>query len=686
MENLDCANCGAKIERRILAMDGVSDAVLTFATKQLRVTAPDHDGLAERMQQTARAIEPDVRILAPEEAKAAPKQDDGDKKEIIELVAGAVCMLAGVLLESVSLPISIVVFLVGYVILGRDVVWTAVRNLFSGHVFDENFLMTVATIGAFLIGEYPEAVDVMLFFRIGEVFEHRAVEKSRSQIMDAVDMRPETVQLEQDGETITLPAEEAEPGDILIVRPGDRIPLDGEVIEGESYLDTSAVTGEPVPVRVAVGDELVSGCVNTSGLLRMRVTKPLSESMVTRILDAVENAAASKPKIDRFITRFARVYTPIVVAVAALTAIIPSVATGNWQHWVYTALTFLVISCPCALVLSVPLAFFSGIGTASRKGILFKGGVSLERLADVRVTALDKTGTITKGSFTVTDIQPQDGMDAAELLRMAACCELSSTHPIGVSIVSAAQQKELPAKAPHEIQEIAGRGVRAVLPEGTVLCGSKGLLEMEGVSIPDLPQAKGATLVYMACGGQYIGRILISDSVKEDAKPAIARMHELGVATAMLTGDAADSADAIAEETGIDTVYAHLLPEQKVERLHDMREKYGPVLFVGDGINDAPVLAGADVGAAMGSGADAAIEAADVVFLTSELSAIPQAISLAKQTGRIAKQNIVFALVIKIAIMLLGLAGIASMWLAVFADTGVAMLCVLNSIRLLYKK
>ena len=685
VENLDCANCGAKIERKIAEMDGVSDAVLTFATKQLRVTAPDHSGLAARMQQTARTVEPDVSILAPQEAKPA-QHTDGDKKELIELIAGALCMAAGIALESVSAPVSLAAFVIGYLILGREIVWTAVRNLFSGHVFDENFLMTVATIGAFVIGEYPEAVGVMLFFRVGELFEHRAVEKSRSQIMDAVDMRPETVQLEDGGEVVTVPAEQAEPGDVLVVRPGDRVPLDGEVLEGESFLDTSAVTGEPVPVRVTVGDELVSGCVNTSGLLRMRVTKPLSESMVTRILDAVENAAASKPQIDRFITRFARVYTPVVVAVAALTAIVPSIVTGDWNHWVYTALTFLVISCPCALVLSVPLAFFSGIGTASRRGILFKGGVSLERLAQVRAAALDKTGTITKGSFTVTDIQPQNGTDAAELLRMAACCELSSTHPIGVSIVEAAQQKGCSMDMPHAIQEIAGRGVRAALPEGTVLCGSRSLLELDGVSIPELPQEKGATQVYLACNGSYIGRILISDSVKDDAQPAIARLHQLGVSTAMLTGDAADSADAIAKQTEIDTVYAHLLPQEKLERLHDVREKYGPVLFVGDGINDAPVLAGADVGAAMGSGADAAIEAADVVFLTGELSAIPQAISLARQTARIAKQNIVFALVIKIAIMLLGLMGIASMWLAVFADTGVAMLCVLNSIRLLYKK
>ncbi|MDO4286583.1 MAG: heavy metal translocating P-type ATPase, partial [Eubacteriales bacterium] len=687
IENLDCANCGAKIERRINAMEGVSDAVLTFATKQLRVTAPNHDGLAEKMVQTARFIEPDVQIIPPEIAKKTPKkQDDSNKKAIMELILGAICMVAGIGLEHVSMPVSVVVFIVGYIILGRNVVWTAVRNLTSGHVFDENFLMTVATIGAFLIGEFPEAVGVMLFFQIGELFEHIAVEKSRSQIMDAVDMRPETVQWEHNGTVETIPAEEAEVEDILVVRPGDRVPLDGIVLEGESFLDTSAVTGEPVPVHVAAGDELVSGCVNTSGLLRMRVTKPLSESMVTRILDAVENAAASKPKIDRFITRFARVYTPIVVAIAVLTAVVPSLITGNWTQWVYTALTFLVISCPCALVLSVPLAFFAGIGTASRRGILFKGGASLEMLADIKAAALDKTGTITKGTFTVTALEPIQPLTENQLLQMAASCEQASTHPIGISIVSAAKERNISFVAPHEVKEAAGHGIYAVLEDNILLCGGKKLMDQYDVQIPEMSAAGGATVVYLACNGQFAGRILISDTIKEDAKSAIAQMKRQGVASAMLTGDAEESANAIAAAAGVDSVYAHLLPEEKVARLQDVRAKYGPVMFVGDGINDAPVLAGADVGAAMGTGADAAIEAADVVFLTGELSAIPQAIALAKKTAAIAKQNIVFALAIKIAVMLLGLMGIASMWLAVFADTGVAMLCVLNSIRTLYKK
>ena len=688
LENLDCANCGAKIESRINAMEGVSDAVLTFATMQLRVTAPNHNGLAEKMVQTARAVEPDIQIIPPEEAKKAPKKDDGNKKDIVQLILGAVCMAVGLVLSHVGAPMPayLAAYLIGYVILGREVVWTAVRNLTSGHVFDENFLMSVATIGAFCVGDFAEAVGVMLFFQVGELFEHIAVEKSRSQIMEAVDLRPETVQWEHDGKIETIPAEEAEVEDILVVRPGDRVPLDGVVVEGESFLDTSAVTGEPVPVRVQKGDELVSGCVNTSGLLRMQVTKPLSESMVTRILDAVENAAASKPKIDRFITKFARVYTPIVVAIAVLTAVIPSLVTGNWMHWIYTALTFLVISCPCALVLSVPLAYFAGIGTASKSNILFKGGISLEALADVKAVALDKTGTITKGTFTVTALEPADGLTEQELLQLAAACETSSTHPIGVSIVTAAKERGLDVPQPHDIKEVAGHGICAAINGAQLLCGGKKLMDSYQVELPQLSAVGGATIIYLARDGKFAGRICISDTIKEDAVAALAKMKQQGVVSAMLTGDAQESAEAIAAEAGVQDIHAQLLPQDKVSCLQSIREKYGPVMFVGDGINDAPVLAGADVGAAMGTGADAAIEAADVVFMTGELSAIPKAIALAKKTARIAKENIVFALVIKIAVMVLGLLGIASMWLAVFADTGVAILCVLNSIRTLYSK
>lgn len=504
--------------------------------------------------------------------------------------------------------------------------------------------------------------------------------------MEAVDMRPEVVNLVIGAEVREIPAEEANVGDILLVRPGDRIPLDSVVIEGESRIDTSPVTGEPVPVKVGYGDEVTSGCVNTNGLIKIRVEKILEESMVTRILDSVENAAASKPKIDHFITRFARIYTPIVVLLALGTAIIPSLFTGNWNYWIYTALSFLVMSCPCALVLSVPLAFFSGIGAGSKKGILFKGGISLEAMSHVNAVVMDKTGTITEGNFVVQEISPVNSMDAQKLLSVCASCELSSTHPIGASILSAARDQNLAVTRPSSVEEIAGHGIRVSLPEGEVLCGNEKLMKKFGVSTDASPKTKSGTQVFAALNGTYIGSILISDTVKQDAKSAIAELKKQNIVTAMLTGDEESSARAVADATGIDEVHARLLPQDKLNRLQQIRNRHGSVMFVGDGINDAPVLAGADVGAAMGSGADAAIEAADVVFMTSSMEAIPQSLSIARATSRISWQNVVFALIIKVAVMILGLVGHASMWMAVFADTGVAMLCVLNSIRILYKK
>lgn len=581
---------------------------------------------------------------------------------------------------------SLIALVIGYILLGGKVVLTAVKNLTKGQIFDENFLMSIATLGAFAIREWPEAVGVMLFYRIGEYFEHIAVEKSRTQIMEAVDMRPEVVNLVIGAEVREIPAEEAKVGDILLVRPGDRIPLDSVVIEGESRIDTSPVTGEPVPVKVGYGDEVTSGCVNTNGLIKIRVEKILEESMVTRILDSVENAAASKPKIDHFITRFARIYTPIVVLLALGTAIIPSLFTGNWNYWIYTALSFLVMSCPCALVLSVPLAFFSGIGAGSKKGILFKGGISLEAMSHVNAVVMDKTGTITEGNFVVQEISPVNSMDAQKLLSVCASCELSSTHPIGASILSAARDQNLAVTRPSSVEEIAGHGIRVSLPEGEVLCGNEKLMKKFGVSIDASPKTKSGTQVFVALNGTYIGSILISDTVKQDAKSAIAELKKQNIVTAMLTGDEESSARAVADATGIDEVHARLLPQDKLNRLQQIRNRHGSVMFVGDGINDAPVLAGADVGAAMGSGADAAIEAADVVFMTSSMEAIPQSLSIARATSRISWQNVVFALIIKVAVMILGLVGHASMWMAVFADTGVAMLCVLNSIRILYKK
>lgn len=691
LENLGCANCAAKMERKINELPNVEEAVITYATKQLIIVGEHTENLLPEIQKICSGIEEEVRVIPKKEKVPKKKEKKSifaeNRKTFIQIGVGAILFSSGILIEDSSAGIvSAVCFALAYVILGVEIVVSAVKNLMKGHVFDENFLMSVATIAAFVIGDFAEAVGVMLFYRVGELFEEIAVSRSRSQIMDAVDLRPEVVG-RMDGEEVTMiPAEEAKVGDILLVRSGDRIPLDGKVLEGTSQLDTSAVTGEPVPVRVYPGVEVYSGCVNTGGVLKIEVQKPLSESMVSRILDSVENAAASKPKIDRFITKFARVYTPVVVALALATAIIPSILTGDWNHWVYTAITFLVISCPCALVLSVPLAFFSGIGSGSKKGILFKGGVAIEALKNIKAVVMDKTGTITKGTFDVQRVVCLHRLTEKQILTMAADCEIASTHPVAVSIVAEAKKRGLKLVRPSEVEEIPGKGIRAVFPEGTVLCGNRSLMEMYHVDVDGYDNEEYGTEVLLAVDGRLEGYLVVADVVKPGAAGAVEQLRNLGLVTAILTGDERNSARAIANQVKIDEVHAELLPQDKLTHLQDIRKKRGSVLFVGDGINDAPVLAGADVGAAMGSGADAAIEAADVVFMTSSVEAIPQSIEIAKNVGKIAIQNVVFALAIKFLVMILGLAGYANMWMAVFADTGVAMLCVLNSIRILYRK
>ena len=738
IENLDCANCAAKIEAKFNAHPQVQEVSITFSTRQLRLTAEDPDTLIPELTDIARTVESGVEIHArdAEHTQQHPEREcacghslshechcghehhdhechcghdhndhechcghchdedhhshthehthdhhHGGEESARPLLIGGGLFALGLVLEHLGLGwVSVAVCLAAYILLGREVIRDAVDNLRRGNMLDENFLMAIASIGAFFIGNAPEGVGVMLFYRVGEYFEHRAVERSRSQIMEAVDLRPEVVQLVQ-GEAVTeIPAEDARVGDLLLVRPGDRIPLDGTVVSGESRIDTAPITGEPVPVSVKPGSALTSGCVNTSGQLTMRVEKILSESMVTRILDSVENAAASKPKIDRFITRFARIYTPIVVAVAAATAIIPSVFTGNWGYWVYTALSFLVMSCPCALVLSVPLAFFAGIGAGSKQGILFKGGVSMEAMGKVKTVIMDKTGTITKGDFAVQSVA-----GGHDVLKLCASCEQQSTHPIAQSIVAAARDRNMELFQPDALEEIAGQGIKAVVDGKTVLCGNERLLEANGVAASQAENVYG-TKVLVAVNDRFVGYILIADTVKSGAEAAVESLKKQGIHTVMLTGDEESSAKAVAEQTGIQEFHGSLLPHQKLVKLQKIREDRGAAMFVGDGINDAPVLAGADVGAAMGSGADAAIEAADVVFMTSDVAAIPQALAIAKRAVNVAWQNVIFALVIKFAVMVLGLLGYASMWLAVFADSGVAMLCVLNSVRLLYKK
>ena len=685
LENLGCANCAAKMERKIKELPEVEDAVITFATKQLKVASNHREDLLPVLQEICASIESEV-VVKQKESKVHKEKQEENQKAIIGILAGAVLFAAGMIFEDSYPTVTSIGFVIAYLILGGKIVLQAAKNLKKGHVFDENFLMSIATLAAFAIGDFAEAVGVMLFYRCGELFEDIAVEKSRGQIMDAVDMRPEVVNLLHGDEVEVIPAEEAQIGDVLLVRVGDRIPLDGVSLSGESRIDTAPVTGEPVPVKAGEGDRVISGCVNTSGMLKVRVEKTLGDSMVTRILQSVENAAASKPKIDRFITRFARVYTPFVVILALGTAIIPSLITGDWKFWIYTAITFLVISCPCALVLSVPLAFFSGIGAGSKKGILFKGGIALEALKEVKAVVMDKTGTITKGNFEVQKCISLGAWKEEELLAVAAGCESTSTHPIGNSIVEEAKKRFVELERPSKVEEISGKGIRAQMKLGEVLCGNRALLEMHHVNVQMMESDVYGTEVFVARNGELAGYLVIADTLKEDSVSAIRKMKKYGLRTAMLTGDARTSADAIAKKAGVEEVYAQLLPEDKVEKLKEIRQKNGAVMFVGDGINDAPVLAGADVGAAMGTGADAAIEAADVVFMTSSMEAIPQSVTIAKATAAIAMQNVVFALIVKGLVMILGLMGFANMWLAVFADTGVAMLCVLNSIRILYKK
>lgn len=699
LKNLNCPNCAAKIEDRIRKMDVVETANFTLATHQLKLTGSweDREALKRDIQDICDAIEEGVTV-ADYERKSKAAMDDHDHDHGSDAVTIAV-IVAGLLfmayeglttvVPSIGLPESIEtpIYYIAYILLAFPVLRIAGRNILKGQVFDENFLMSIATLGAIAIDALPEAVGVILFYRIGEFFEEKATDRSRTEIMNAVDMRPQEVRVVDTccgGEIVVMAPEKVEVGSTIEVRPGDLIPLDGTVLEGETRVNTAPVTGEPVPVRAVPGTQLMSGCINESGRITMRVDKVLEESMVTKILDAVENAASSKPKIDRFITRFARVYTPIVVFLALAVAIIPSLITGEWHKWIYTALTFLVISCPCALVLSVPLAFFSGIGNASKHGILLKGGRVIEALANVKAVALDKTGTITSGEFKVHSVETVGShVSSSQLLSMAAAIEAVSTHPIATSIVSEAKEQGITVEASDFVQELAGEGMVGMTDGQQVLVGNRRLMERYAVQGYPTEAAEYGTEVLVAEGNTYLGRIIIADEARPDSAEAIANLNGQDIKTVMLTGDAEASANYIAKETGVSAVRAQLLPQDKLSVVQDIRSEYGPTMFVGDGINDAPVLAGADVGGAMGSGADAAIEAADVVFMRPSLTAIAHILDLSKATLRVAWQNVVFAIAVKILIMALGLMGYASMWWAVFGDTGVSILCILNSVRIL---
>ena len=694
LDNLDCPHCASKIEQKINTLPEIESAVFTFATKKLSVKSEhSSDMLLSLLQQTCDSIEDGVTVRKEKHIHHHDHHHEKHdiQKESLFIATGMVIFGIAIALEHLFLPDNkiayIITYIVAYLILGGEVLIHSVKNIAKGQFLDENFLMSIATLGAFAIQEFPEAVGVMLFFRIGELFQEIAVEKSRSQIMSAVDLRPENVNLVK-GDTVTsVSAESIQVGDILLVRAGDRIPLDATVIEGTSQIDTSAVTGESMPVTVSEGKSVLSGCINQSAVIKIRVDKVLRESMVTKILHSVENAVASKPKIDNFITRFSRIYTPIVVGIALVTAtVIPLLTDRNFSKWIYTALSFLVMSCPCALVLSVPLAFFCGIGASSHFGILFKGGIAMEVLSKIRCVVTDKTGTVTKGIFEVQKIIPDNTISQNQLLQLCASCEQYSTHPVAVSIVNYAKKNHLSLLETENVEEISGMGIKAVINHKAVICGNLKLMQKFQIDIPKQYTDTMGTKVLVVIGGNYSGYILLADTVKENAETTFTMLKKQNIFTALLTGDEEKNAEAVAKVIGVDECYAKLLPQEKLEKLKAIRQQHGSVMFVGDGINDAPVLAGADVGGAMGSGSDSAIEVADVVFMNNDMLSIAKSIEISRKTNSIAVINVVFAIVIKVIVMILGVTGIyANMWLAVFADTGVAVLCILNSVRILWQ-
>lgn len=610
-------------------------------------------------------------------------------KRLWRIIIGAAVLATAVLLSLNNEWLQIALFIISYIIVGGDVVKRAVKNIFKGQVFDENFLMSIATIGAFFIGEYPEGVAVMLFYQVGELFQSYAVGKSRKSIASLMDIRPDYANVKKGDELVKVDPDEVQIGDIIVIKAGEKIPLDGKVIKGSSMIDTSALTGESVPREVEVGSDILSGCININGVITAEVTKEFGESTVSKILDLVENASSKKSNSEQFITKFARYYTPVVVIIAVFLAIIPPLVIdgATFSDWIYRALAFLVVSCPCALVISIPLSFFGGIGGASKKGVLVKGSNYLEALAETEIVVFDKTGTLTKGVFNVQEIHPE-GVSKEELLELTAHAESYSNHPISLSL-KRAYSKEIDNGRISDVEEISGHGVIATVDGKKVMAGNIKLMKMM-----DIPYFKGeliGTIVHVAVNNKYIGYIVIADEVKEDSAQAIKELKAANIKqTVMLTGDNKSIGSKVAKELGLDKVYAELLPADKVEKLEELfsqKSKKGKLAFVGDGINDAPVLARADIGIAMGGlGSDAAIEAADVVIMTDEPSKIATTMKISKKTLKIAHQNIVFAIGIKIIVLILSAFGITTMWAAIFADVGVTIIAVLNAFRALNVK
>lgn len=679
LEGLNCPNCASKIEADVGKLPHVTAASLNLMKQTLSLeTREDTFDAVERI---VHRYEPDVKVCL-KSGEQAPEQEFNVKKILLRMGLGAVVFVASILLGG-KLPL----YIIAYVILGYDVVLGAVKNIIKGHVFDENFLMSLSSIGAFFVGEYPEAVAVMLFYQVGEFFQDLAVQRSRKSISDLMDIRPDKATVKRNGELLTVHPETVAAGEWIVVKPGEKIPLDGVVLLGESMVDTRALTGESVPKSVRPMDEVLSGCINESGVLTIQVSRSYEESTVAKIIDMVENASSRKAPTENFITKFARYYTPAVVVVAMLLGVLPPLLLGGgWSDWIYRAFVFLVVSCPCALVLSIPLTFFGGIGAASRHGVLVKGSNYLEALNKVDTVVFDKTGTLTKGVFRVTEIYPAEAISREQVLEAAACAEHFSNHPIAKSVLAAAGRQ--PAVRITAYEEIPGYGVRVKAEDRIIFAGSDKFMDRENVAYT--PCEAVGTKVYVAEDGKFLGSILISDELKPDSKTVVAALKRVGVErTVMLTGDNAAIGNSVARELGMDQCYAQLLPNEKVEILEKLDAQKRPgrkLVFVGDGINDAPVLARADIGIAMGGlGSDAAIEAADVVLMTDEPSKLVEAIWVAKETRRIALQNIIFALGIKAVFLVLGAFGMVGMWVAVFGDVGVALLAVLNAMRILKK-
>lgn len=691
LDGLDCSNCAQKIENGVKGIKGIDGCAVNFAASTLTVSADgkEEQWVTNKVEKKVKSIDPHVTVRQKHKKKSA---DDGYRNRMINML---IRMAAAVILGAAAYvvhsgTIEFILFLAAYLIIGGDIIIRAVKNISRGQVFDEHFLMALATIGAFLIQQYPEGVAVMLFYQIGELFQGAAVSRSRKSISALMDIRPDYANVKTENGIELVSPEDVQTGDIIVVNPGESIPLDGKVVQGSAMVDTSALTGESVPRKAAEGQDVMSGFINQNGVLHIEVTKGYQESAVSKILDLVQNASSRKARTENFITKFAKYYTPAVVIIAVLLAFVPPLVIPGaaLSDWVYRALIFLVISCPCALVVSIPLGFFGGIGAASKAGVLVKGSNYLEALNQVKYAVFDKTGTLTKGSFEVTEIKPAEGFTKDRLLEAAAYAELHSQHPIAES-VRKAYGKMLSSDAIESYEEISGHGIFAKVNGTEILAGNKKLMEREQVK--GVPDEHAGTIVHVAVDQRYAGAIIIADEVKEDAAQAVADLKSLGIKqTVMLTGDSKQTGEAVGKQLGIDEVYAELLPQDKVSRVEALEAKLSPnekLIFVGDGINDTPVLARADIGAAMGGlGSDAAVEAADVVLMTDQPSKIAEAIRIAKRTRRIVWQNIGFALGVKAIFLILGAFGIATMWEAVFSDVGVTLLAVANAMRVMRLK